>query len=289
MKHWTELGEQHLPEPLVFNLLKEEEAINLTKSFEETNWEYLFANQREYQELMANYHQQRKAIVRPPQYEYAVFTNENPLDVQIETEISGTKVWLDDQSDQRPPAISVYLVANGKIVDKQIVTAETKWTYRFTNIALYDEAGERIHYAVKEEPVPGYQTSYEGYQIKNVRAAKTEGHVLKTWPANQRAQQPDSIPVTLLQNGEKIKRVALSKQNNWQYHFKELDAFDAQGKPFFYTVEEDWATKDGMNPIKFKMDAGKIVDEQKVWNVGAAIAGGALVLLGLATKLRKKD
>lgn len=289
MKHWMEIGEHHRIEPIIFNLLKEEEAINLGKVFEETDWEYLFANQREYQELMKKYEQQRKDTVRPPQYDYAVFSNENPVDVQIETEISGTKIWFDDQSEQRPEAIWVCLLANGNVVDKQMVTEEKQWIYRFTNIPLYDEIGEKIQYTVKEEPVPGYQTSYEGYQIKNVRSAKTEGRVLKTWRENQLTSQPDSIQVTLLQNGRKISKITLTKENNWQYHFKELEAFDEKGRPFVYTIEEAWATKDGMNPIKFKMGPGKIIDEQKVRNVGAVVAGGAFVLLGLAAKLRNKD
>lgn len=289
MKNWIEIGEHNRPEPITFNILKDEEAVNLVKELAATDWEYLFANQQEYNELMQDYKEQTSEIVRPPNYDYAVFSNYNPIEVQIETEIRGEKIWLDDESLNRPESIIVYLVANEEVVDKKTVTSQDDWRYTFTNIPLYDGAGEKIDYKIREQSIPGYLTSYEGYNIKNIRSEQTEARVKKIWRMQYPEQQPESVRVTLFQNDKKLKQIQLLKQNNWEYHFKELEVFDAKGEAYQYRIEEDDRMKDLINPIKFKMGSGKFLEEEQAWSIGVAVAGGVLLLLGLAAKLRNKD
>src|SRR5690625_4527543 len=50
------------------------------------------------------------------------------------TEVSGTKTWLDDNSQERPDSITVYLLANKEIVDDVEVTAKSDWEYTFSNL-----------------------------------------------------------------------------------------------------------------------------------------------------------
>ncbi|WP_155973850.1 Cna B-type domain-containing protein, partial [Streptococcus ruminantium] len=55
------------------------------------------------------------------------------------TEVAGTKTWNDnnDQDGKRPKSITVNLLANGEVVQSQKVSADTNWTYTFTNLPKY--------------------------------------------------------------------------------------------------------------------------------------------------------
>src|SRR5699024_5888225 len=57
-----------------------------------------------------------------------VVTNSHEPEV---IEISGEKIWDDanNQDDVRPNSITVNLLANGKEINEQVVTAEDNWNY----------------------------------------------------------------------------------------------------------------------------------------------------------------
>src|SRR5699024_8105656 len=50
------------------------------------------------------------------------------------TDVSGTKTWVGDDESNRPASIVVELLRNGEVVDEVEVTAETDWTYGFTDL-----------------------------------------------------------------------------------------------------------------------------------------------------------
>src|SRR5690606_30189271 len=83
------------------------------------------------------------------------------------TEVSGTKIWKDDNSKDRPEEITVNLLQNGKEIDTTEVTAETNWTYSFTDLDKFDEYGVAYEYSVEEKAVKGYESTVEGYDITN--------------------------------------------------------------------------------------------------------------------------
>ncbi|RFA32774.1 hypothetical protein CAI16_17080 [Virgibacillus dokdonensis] len=91
------------------------------------------------------------------------------------TEVSGIKTWKDDGADDRPESITVKLFANDeeKPSREVAVTAENNWKYSFTDLPKYDENGKEITYTVKEEPVDGYQSIVDGYDITNVKRPTT--------------------------------------------------------------------------------------------------------------------
>jgi hypothetical protein len=82
--------------------------------------------------------------------------------------ITGKKTWddKDNKDGMRPTSITVNLLANGDIIDSKEVTADTNWEYSFANMAKYD-GSEEIKYSVSEEPVIGYTTKIDGYNITN--------------------------------------------------------------------------------------------------------------------------
>lgn len=155
------------------------------------------------------------------------------------TKVSGTKTWLDDGPDERPDAITVKLLANGEETGKSIeVTAEDNWKYAFTDLDKFDNKGKEIAYSVDEKDVKGYEKSFDGNNITNLRAEKTEVSGEKVWLGDNSEDRPKSIKVNLLQNGEKIATKKVTAGDNWKYTFNNLDKYDSEGKSYNYTVEE---------------------------------------------------
>lgn len=285
MTNWIEIGAHNQPETITVNLLEDEEAINITKEAEKTDWEQLFTNQNKDGELMKDYNERMAKVDIPASYDYAVFTNYNPLNIEIETEINGEKIWLDDHPEDRPDSITVYLLANKVLVDEQLVRAENSWKYKFTNLADYDAAGDRIVYSVAEKTIEGYKTSYEGYVITNLRIGTVERNMIKNWHDSENEDRPKKIKVDLLQNGKSIQKVQLSEKTNWSYHFSDLDEFDHDGKAYRYTIKEQIINDYQTSPVKFEIvkdGSPKEREDREARNLGLAIAGGVIVLLGLA-------
>ena len=95
--------------------------------------------------------------------EYTITNSHTPELFSVE----GTKTWDDsDQIAKRPESITVRLLADGKEVSNQKVTADSNWTYKFTELPKY-AAGKAIVYTVSEDAVPGYITSVSGTNIIN--------------------------------------------------------------------------------------------------------------------------
>ena len=93
-----------------------------------------------------------------------ILTNTHEAEV---ISVEGTKTWDDsDQIAKRPESITVRLLADGKEVSNQKVTADSNWTYKFTELPKY-AAGKAIVYTVSEDAVPGYITSVSGTNIIN--------------------------------------------------------------------------------------------------------------------------
>ncbi|WP_156008062.1 Cna B-type domain-containing protein, partial [Streptococcus ruminantium] len=137
------------------------------------------------------------------------------------TQVSGAKTWNDnnDQDGKRPKSITVNLLANGEVVQSQKVSADTNWTYTFTNLPKYAN-GKEIVYTVSEEKVDGYEMKVEGTNITNTHTPETtEVAGAKTWNDNndQDGKRPKSITVNLLADGKVIKSQQVTAENDWKY------------------------------------------------------------------------
>ncbi|WP_423213401.1 Cna B-type domain-containing protein [Senegalia massiliensis] len=71
-----------------------------------------------------------------------------------ETEVSGTKIWKDQDESARPSSITVKLLQNGKEIDSKEVSAEDNWKYEFEGLNKYDENGLQYNYTIDEVKVP---------------------------------------------------------------------------------------------------------------------------------------
>ena len=97
--------------------------------------------------------------------------DEEPIPVDECVEITGTKTWndADNAYGARPDVILVMLLANGEEKISTRASAETEWKYTFIQQPKHDADGNEVVYSIREEEVPGYDTTYsaEGYDITN--------------------------------------------------------------------------------------------------------------------------
>ena len=197
---------------------------------------------------------------------------------------SGIKEWRDgnNQDGIRPDSVTVLLMAGEgeeqEEVTRTYATADNNWAYSFTGIPKNDN-GVAIKYTIKELPVDGYETTYEGSTIVNTHAtATTTVSGTKTWVDgdNQDGLQPTSITVKLKADGEYVLNedgsnvtATASANNNWTYTFGTLPAKKA-GKAIVYTVEEVVpsgynASYDGYNIINTHTPETFTITTSKEW------------------------
>lgn len=99
-------------------------------------------------------------------YNGSNIVNVHPAREKIQ--ITGTKTWGDDNdaSGKRPGSVRVHLMANGVEIAAQTVYGPD-WQYIFENLDKTGDDGSLVAYTVVEDPVPGYDTIYNGYNITN--------------------------------------------------------------------------------------------------------------------------
>ena len=243
-KTWSDNDDQDgiRPESIVVHLLANGVDTGQTKKVSQTNnWTYQFENLPKYQNgNEIAYTVSEEAV---DGYTTAVdgynITNTHTPET---TEVSGTKTWddNDDQDGKRPDSITVNLLANGTVVNSQTVTADSNWSYSFTNLPKYAN-GSEIAYTVTEDAVADYTTTIDGYNITNsYTPGETSITVTKAWDDNndQDGLRPKSVKVQLYANGEKSgDAVTLTADDNWTYTWTGL-AEKANKKAITYTVKE---------------------------------------------------
>lgn len=270
-KTWLDGNSEERPETITVNLLQNGEEIDSKEVTAEERWSYEFAE-------LPQYDSQGKAYV------YTV--TENPVDgyqATIDgyditnlrvgtTEVSGTKTWLDDNSEDRPESITINLLQNGEVIDSVSVTADTGWVYSFEELDQYDTQGIVYTYTIEEQPVEGYETIIDGYDLTNLRVGTVQVAGTKTWLDDNSENRPESITVNLLQNGDVIDSVVVTAETQWAYSFKQYPQFDEVGKEYIYTVTEDAVegyetTIDGFDITNLRV--GTIaVEGEKIWEDG---------------------
>jgi uncharacterized repeat protein (TIGR01451 family) len=95
--------------------------------------------------------------------EVSIPTSDRPAPLNV----TGTKQWVDNGPETRPASITVRLLANGVETQSVTVSEADGWAYSFENLPRTTDAGAAITYSVAEDAVPGYDTTYDGYNITN--------------------------------------------------------------------------------------------------------------------------
>ncbi|WJE52709.1 Cna B-type domain-containing protein [Bacillus cereus] len=236
-KTWNDNNATSRPSTIKVELLQNGKVVDTKEVTEATNWKYAFENLQAYD-------------VNGVAYEYTV--KEQPVkgyksevkgyditNTKVgQTKVEGTKTWKDDNAKDRPKMIKVDLLQNDQVVATQEVSEATGWKYVFTDLAAYDAEGKAYKYEVKEQPVDGYQTEIKGYDITNTKVGQTKVEGTKTWKDDNATDRPVMIKVDLLQNDQVIATQEVSEATGWKYEFKDLAAYDAEGKAYKYEVKE---------------------------------------------------
>lgn len=199
-------------------------------------------------------------------------------------DIPVTKIWsdADDQDGKRPGEITVSLLANGKVVRTQKLSAgqadkEGNWTYTFTGLPE-KENGQKIIYTVTEGKVTGYETAVttegeNGFTITNSHTPETtEVNGAKTWNDNgdKENARPDSITVRVFDGDQEVASRTVTEADNWTWSFTGLPKY-RNGKEISYTVAEDHvpdytAKVNGSNIINTYTPDETAITVVKVWD-----------------------
>ncbi|WP_156185443.1 Cna B-type domain-containing protein [Bacillus sp. LK2] len=243
-KTWNDNNASDRPKTIKVDLVQKDnsqaqkETVIATQEVSEaTGWKYEFKDLAAYDEngVAYKYEVKEQAV---PGYESKVSGYDITNTKVGETKVEGTKTWKDGNATDRPTMIKVDLLQNGKVVDTKEVTAATEWKYTFENLQAYDANGAAYKYEVKEQAVPGYESKVNGYDITNTKVGQTKVEGTKTWKDDNAKDRPEKIKVDLLQNGTVIATQEVSKATGWKYEFKDLAAYDAEGKAYKYEVKE---------------------------------------------------
>ncbi|EJR48100.1 hypothetical protein IIM_04213, partial [Bacillus cereus VD107] len=150
------------------------------------------------------------------------------------------------------------------------VSKATNWKYTFEKLQAYDTNGVAYKYEVKEQPVAGYESKVNGYDITNTKVGETKVEGTKTWKDDNATDRPTVIKVDLLQNGKVVDTKEVTAASEWKYTFDKLQAYDAEGKAYKYEVKEQavegYKSKvNGYDITNTKVGETK-VEGTKTWN-----------------------
>ncbi len=268
-KTWKDDNAKDRPEMIKVDLLQNGKVVDTKEVTAETNWKYTFEKLQAYDANGAAYKYEVKEQAIPG-YESKVNGTDITNTKVGKTKVEGTKTWKDGNATDRPSTIKVDLLQNGKVVETKEVTAETNWKYTFEKLQAYDANGAAYKYEVKEQAIPGYESKVNGTDITNTKVGKTKVEGTKTWKDDNATDRPEMIKVDLLQNGTVIATQEVSKATGWKYEFKDLAAYDAEGKAYKYEVKEQavegYKSKvNGYDITNTKVGETK-VEGTKTWN-----------------------
>ncbi len=134
------------------------------------------------------------------------------------------------------------------------LTEENGWAAQLLQMDIVDENNIPYQYRFVEQDVPeGYTCTVMQEDLTHYTATNT--HELYTLPVSGEKrwndeddlakQRPESITVHLLRDGERIGQqiVTPDADGNWTYNFGTQPMYAEGGRPYVYTVEEDYVPR----------------------------------------------
>ncbi|MDF9448162.1 Cna B-type domain-containing protein, partial [Bacillus toyonensis] len=236
-KTWKDDNAKDRPEMIKVDLLQNGKVVDTKEVTAETNWKYTFEKLQAYDGngVAYKYEVKEQSVAG---YQSDVHGYDITNTKVGETKVEGTKTWKDDNAKDRPEMIKVDLLQNGTVIATQEVSKATGWKYEFKDLAAYDENGVAYKYEVKEQPVDGYESKVNGYDITNTKVGETKVEGTKTWKDDNAKDRPEMIKVDLLQNGKVVDTKEVTAETNWKYTFEKLQAYDGNGVAYKYEVKE---------------------------------------------------
>ncbi|MDM5258153.1 Cna B-type domain-containing protein, partial [Bacillus toyonensis] len=268
-KTWKDDNAKDRPEMIKVDLLQNGKVVDTKEVTAATNWKYTFEKLQAYDAngVAYKYEVKEQAVAG---YESKVNGTDITNTKVGKTKVEGTKTWKDDNAKDRPEMIKVDLLQNGTVIATQEVSKATGWKYEFKDLAAYDANGVAYKYEVKEQPVDGYESKVNGYDITNTKVGETKVEGTKTWKDDNAKDRPEMIKVDLLQNGKVVDTKEVTAATNWKYTFEKLQAYDANGVAYKYEVKEQpvagYESKVSGTDITNTKVAKLTVEGTKTWN-----------------------
>ncbi|GAA0441455.1 hypothetical protein GCM10008983_18270 [Lentibacillus halophilus] len=231
------------PDSIKVNLMQNDTVFTAQEVTKEDGWDYEFTHLPKYDDKGNSYEYKIKEQ-NVPGYDSEVNDFDLTNTRSETTSFEVTKSWLDDDSSDRPESVEVELFRTPADGEKESVKTfqlsdSNNWSREFEDLPAFTDDGKAYKYSIVEEPVDGYDTTVNGFDITNTRTGLTEVNGEKTWENDSSSDRPETITVNLLQDGEEIDSQDVTAEDNWSYSFTGLAEFDEQGSPYNYTVEEE--------------------------------------------------
>ena len=279
------------PDSITVNLLADGAKVDSKEVSAEDDWKCRFTGlpkDKDGEEIKYTVEEEKVDFYNDPVIEGSAgegFTITNSIEFWTDAETTGEKTWVDnnDELGLRPESITVKLYADGEYVDSVTVTAENDWAYSFGNLPKYLD-GKEIKYTVEEEPVEGYEATYDGFNITNECTQEKpftmlSGTIKKEWDdsRNKDGIRPKSVKVHILDgNGETVESFVLSEKNSWSFEIKDLPEFDEDGKKIEYSIYEEpvkgykfTEVKSGGNDTMIMVNTIEKIEKEKKTGGGA--------------------
>ena len=122
----------------------------------------------------------------------------------------------------------------------KVVTAADNWHWNFSDLPKTED-GKDIVYTIKEDPVEGYTSTVNGYDVTNTYDSETvDVSGDKTWSDsdNQDGKRPERITIRLYANGVEVANKVVTAADNWHWNFSDLPKYE-DGQEIVYTITED--------------------------------------------------
>ncbi|SFN78143.1 Cna B-type domain-containing protein [Proteiniclasticum ruminis] len=241
-KIWKDAGGPARPEEITFKLFKgvETEPVMTQTADADSGWKTTFMNLPK-TTLNGSPITYRVEEVPVPGYSTVIdgFTVRNTRTEKFDLPVE--KIWKDEAGTaMRPASVTFNLLRNGVKVSEVTFGANESWKGEFKNLDKFDGNGDLYTYTITENNVPGYNGSVNGFTITNTRTGVVDIPVTKVWKDINTSARPDAITIHLFRNNELYKTVEMKPvEGTWAYTFKDEPAFDGNGLPYTFKVEED--------------------------------------------------
>ncbi len=231
------------PDMIIAVLYADGAAVEFRVADQSTNWQYRFTNLYKYRDGGIEIDYEIKENIVPEGY-VASYEGNNIINTYVPeiVTVPVSKTWndADNQDGIRPGVITVRLFANGSEYASKTITASDGWETTFTDLPKYQN-GVEIVWTIQEDPVEGYETTYDGFNITNTHTPETtEFSGIKSWNDNnnQDGKRPESIVVWAYADGSPYACKTVTEADGWKYSFTNLPKF-IDGTEIVWTVDED--------------------------------------------------
>ena len=182
------------------------------------------------------------------------------------------KTWEDnnDEKGLRPKTVRVIMNINGEPRISFKLNEKDNWAYDLFQ-PRYNLLGEEKVFSITEVPVYFYETTIEGFNIRNKLTQNLitiKGN--KTWDDNnnQDGKRPNSVVINLLANGRIFDRKRVYADGS--YSFENLPKY-YNGTEIIYTIEEEIEPHyemiiDGFNIVNKRTTDLINIEGRKIWD-----------------------